>query len=56
MRKHKKKCKNVVFRYLFNDTILTDLPAGTLHSPFVKVFHTLTQHECYPPLMVWPTN
>ena len=50
MIKHKK----VVFRYEINDTIvtlLTDLPAGTRHSPFVRVFHTLTKHECYPPLM-----
>ena len=31
--------------------MLTDLPAGTWHSPFLRVFHTLTKHECYPPLM-----
>ena len=27
-----------------------DLPAGKRHSPFIRFFHTLTKHECYPPL------
>ena len=40
-----------MFRYYFNDTMLTDLPAGTPHSPFVRVFHTPTKHECYLHLM-----
>ena len=43
MIKHKKNVKTWCFDI--------NLPASTRHSPFVRVCHTLTKHECYPPLM-----